>query len=221
VAGEPTWLTETRASYDRVADDYARLLEGELATKPVDRAVLALFADLVRAAGDKPVADVGCGPGRITAHLASLGVSVSGIDLSPAMVAVARRSHPSLRFDVGTLTALDRADATLAGVVAWYSVIHTPTEELPDVFAEFFRVLRPGGELLLAFQVGDEPAHLDAAYGHPVSLVSHRRRPDVVTDLLQDAGFTVHTRVLRDPERWETVPQAYLLARRPNEPGSG
>src|SRR3954449_10346796 len=79
----PSWLGDTRESYDTVAADYADLLHDELAARPPDRAVLAAFARLVHADGSGPVADVGCGPGRITAHLAALGVPVRGIDLSP------------------------------------------------------------------------------------------------------------------------------------------
>jgi SAM-dependent methyltransferase len=76
------------------------------------------------------VADVGCGPGRITAYLRELGVDAFGIDLSPAMIGVARRDHPGLRFEVGSMTDLDLADASVAGLVAWYSLIHVPDDEI-------------------------------------------------------------------------------------------
>lgn len=94
---EPDFLRRTRGSYDTVADDYGVWIKGELAAKPLDRAMLGLFAELVRTAGGGPVADIGCGPGRVTAHLTDLGLSVFGIDLSPNMIALARRTHPGLR----------------------------------------------------------------------------------------------------------------------------
>ena len=151
------YLTTTRAAYDTVAADYADLLRDQLAGAPLDRAMLGAFAELVQAEdAGAAVADLGCGPGRVTAHLDSLGLSAFGVDLSPGMVEVARRTYPGLRFDVGSLAALDLADAGLGGIVAWYSIIHTPPELLPEVFAEFDRVLAPGGHLLLAFQAGDE-----------------------------------------------------------------
>ena len=130
------------------------------------------------------------------------------------MVGVARRSYPELRFAEGSMSDLDLADGALGGIVAWYSVIHTPTERLPEMFAEFARVLRPGGELLLAFQAGSEQVRLEHAYGHPVSLVVHRRSPDEVAGLLRDAGLDVYAHLVRAPERWEKCPQAYLVARR-------
>ncbi|WP_198654485.1 class I SAM-dependent methyltransferase [Nocardia aurea] len=125
---ESTYLHATQLAYDTVAADYAELLRDELDTKPLDRAMLAAFAELVQAPDAGQVADLGCGPGRITAHLQSLGVNAFGIDLSPQMVAVARRSHPDLRFEQGSMTALDLADGAVGGAVAWYSTVHTPPE---------------------------------------------------------------------------------------------
>jgi SAM-dependent methyltransferase len=91
---EPSHLRATRAGYDAVAADYAEWVNDDFATKPLDRALLAAFAELVHANGAGPVGDLGCGSGRMTAHLRSLGLSVVSVDLSPAMVAVARRTYP-------------------------------------------------------------------------------------------------------------------------------
>jgi SAM-dependent methyltransferase len=216
---EPSYLRATRVAYDTVAVDYAKLVSAELAAKPLDRAMLAACADLVQAAGVGPVADLGCGPGRVTAHLHCLGLTAFGVDLSPAMIAVARRAHPGLQFDEGSMTALDLPDDVLGGIVAWYSIIHTPPERLPVTFAEFHRVLAPGGHLLLAFQVGDgERVHLLQAYGHAVSFHAYRLSPDHVTELLSQAGLVVHARLVREPEEPEKLQQAYLLARKPGEP---
>jgi SAM-dependent methyltransferase len=204
-----------RDSYETVAENYADLLRNALAESPTDRAVLGLFAELVQSAGGGTVADLGCGPGRITGYLATLGLDVRGVDLSPGMIAVARREHPGLRFDVGSITGLDLADGSLAGALAWYSLIHLPVEALPTALAELARVLRPGGQLVLAFQAGDEPVHLRQAYGHDVRLVVHRRNPDLVATLLAEAGLHVHTQMVREPEGREKSRQAYLLAARP------
>lgn len=203
-------LAAVQLAYDTVAEDYARLVDGLLEQNPWDRAVLGAFAERVRG----PVLDAGCGPGRVAAHLHGLGVEVRGVDLSPAMVAAARREHPHLRFGVGRLGDLDVADGTLGGVVAWYSLIHVPLAQLPAVVTELARVLAPGGLLLLAFHVGDELRHLTHAYGHDVQLTSQRLQPDAVTALLADARLEVQARLVRAPEPPETVPQAYLLAQR-------
>ena len=216
---EPEDVVETRTAYDTVAADYAELLRDELAHKPLDRALLGVFAEQVQAGGGGPVADLGCGPGRITTHLDALGLNAFGVDLSPAMVDIARRTHPHLRFQVGSLDALELPDGPLAGALAWYSVIHTPSERLPAVFAGFARALRPGAPLLMAFQArngpGDKRVQLPRPYGHDVSLHAYRRDPDQVCELLEQAGFAVQARVLREPEPpKEKTRQAYLLSTR-------
>jgi SAM-dependent methyltransferase len=207
-------LTRT---YDAVAAAYAERFAGELATEPLDRGLLAAFADLVLAAGGGPVADLGCGPGHVGAHLRELGLDVFGVDLSPGMVAEARDRHPGMRFDVGSLLALDLPDAALAGACAFYSLIHLPTGDLPAAFAELSRVLRPGGQALLAFQAGDDVAqhHRGEWLGQPdVELTLWRRRPEHVTALLAAAGLHVHATLVRAPDGTESVDRAYLLARR-------
>lgn len=186
------WLAETRNSYDTVAVSYARLVHDLLAGAPHERAALASFAKLVQGAGGGPVADVGCGPGRITAHLHTLGVDAFGIDLSPGMIDVARRDHPELRFEVGSMTDLDLADGSVTGLIAWYSLIHIPDDQIGAVFTHFRRVVRPGGPLLLGFHVGDETTLKTEGYGgHPMNVRVHRRQPAQVAAWLRQHGFTV------------------------------
>ncbi|MEU0837580.1 class I SAM-dependent methyltransferase [Streptomyces sp. NPDC005969] len=188
------WLADTRTSYDTVAASYAELTRHLLDETPEERAVLALFADLVRAQGCGLVADVGCGTGRITGHLRNLGLDAFGIDLSPGMLDVARRDHPGVRFDLGSMTDLALADASVAGLVAWYSLIHIPDDQISSVLAHFRRVLRPGGPLLLSFHVGDESQLKTEGYGgHPMKVYVHRRQHDQTIGWLKKAGFAVET----------------------------
>lgn len=213
---EPTYLSSTRTSYNTVAVDYAELLPDLTADKALGRAMLATFAELVLADGGGQVGDLGCGTGRVTAHLHSLGVDVFGIDLSREMITVARHRYPDLRFDEGRLAELDLKDNSLVGAVAWYSIIHTPPALLPPVFAEFARVLAPGGHLLLAFQIGDnELRHITQGYGHTVSLDAYRLSPEYITEQLKTAGLVTTAQLVRQPEAPEVTPQAYLLARKP------
>jgi len=212
---EPDFLTSTRSSYDAVAAAYDEHFREALAGRPWDRAVLAVFAELVRSRSPGPVADVGCGTGHQTAFLRGLGVDVFGVDLSPGMLAVARQEHPGIRFAVGSMLALDLLDGCLGGLLAYYSTIHVPDDRLATVLAEFARVLGPGGHLLLAFQVGDEPLRLSEAFGHEIALEFHRRRPEHVAELVGDAGLAVRTRLVREAEEDERTAQAYLVARKP------
>ncbi|NRQ40813.1 class I SAM-dependent methyltransferase [Nonomuraea sp. NN258] len=206
------WLEDTRTSYDTVAVSYADQTRDALNEHPYLRGALALFADLVRTEGDGPVADVGCGPGHVTAHLQKLGLDVFGIDLSPAMIDIARRDHPALRFEVGTMTDLDLPDDSLVGLLAFWSLIHVPDHEVPTVFGHFRRALQPGGMLLLGFHVGDESHLKTQGYGgHQMKVYVHRRQPAQVTAWLRDAGFTVETQMLLGLD--ESLPGAILFAR--------
>ncbi|MFF4034766.1 class I SAM-dependent DNA methyltransferase [Streptomyces sviceus] len=210
---DPDFVAATRTFYDTVAEDYAEQFRDVLTVSPLDRVLLTAFAELVGAGGQ--VADLGCGPGRITAHLASLGLSVLGLDLSESMLAVARRENPALRFEQGSMLELDLPDGALAGAVSWYSSIHTPVDELPRLFAEFHRVLAPGGHLLVAFQAGDKDRHHDRPWGRPVALTFLRRRPEQVVGLLRAAGFSLVSQTVREPGPEEVSQQAFLIARRP------
>src|SRR5215203_4150090 len=176
------WLSDTRSSYDTDAAGYAEKVRGLLGGQPYLRASLALFAELVHGAGDGPVADVGCGPGYVTSYLHDAGVEAFGIDLSPEMIAIARRDYPRLRFEVGTMTDLDLADESVVGIVAFWSVIHVPDHAVPGVFDQFRRVLRPQGLLLVGFHVGDQTRHSSEGYtGRPINIDSHHRRPSKMT----------------------------------------
>jgi SAM-dependent methyltransferase len=218
---EPEHLRATRAGYDAIAVPYAELFAAELADAPLDRALLGAFAETVlRDHGTAGVLEVGSGPGAVAGHLHHLGLAVRGIDLSPAMVDLARRAHPAIAFEVGDMGRLDTADGELAGVVAWYSLIHVPAARRAGVVAEFHRVLRPGGHVLLAFQVGDDTLHLTEAFGRPIALDFHRLRPDAVVELLAGAGFVVTARLEKAPEPGTAasrVPQGFVIATKPAE----
>jgi hypothetical protein len=142
---------ELRAAHDVLAEFYADRLADALDHMPAERAVLGLFCDLTLAADlGTSVGDVGCGTGRLEPYLAARGLSPRGIDLSPEMIRVARRDHPDFGFDVADLRELPFEDASLAGVVCWYSLMYLAPSDRPAAFSELSRVVRPGGYLVTA-----------------------------------------------------------------------
>ncbi|MFE9381945.1 class I SAM-dependent methyltransferase [Streptomyces sp. NPDC007025] len=209
---------ETKAAYDGVVELYASLFAGRLETQPFARNMIGTFAELVRETGNPRTADVGCGPGHLTAMLHDLGLDALGFDLSPAMVDHARRAHPALRFDEARIEALPVEDDALGGVLAHYSMIHTPPGELPALLVEQARVLEPGGLLLASFFAteGPEPVRFDhkvaPAYSWPA---------DRFAALLTRAGFVPFARLLHDPASERGFLDAHMLARhgRAGDPG--
>lgn len=172
----------TTAAYTARAVEYAEVLGSMAAVHPSDRDLVEWWARQV----SDPVLDAGCGPGHWTAHLASLGVEVRGIDLVPAFIDHARRRFPGVRFDQGSIDDLDEPDASYGGVLAWFSTIHHAPETVGAPLGEFRRVLRPGGLLVLGFFSGPAVEPFDhavtRAYRWPVA---------PLRALLDAAGFDV------------------------------
>lgn len=182
---------ETRAAYGRRSDDYVAMFPSIAATELVDRDLIQAWAT----AQTGPILDVGCGPGHWTGWLHGQGVDIEGIDPVPTFIGRARLHFPDVRFRIGRAEALEVEDASLAGILAWYSLIHTAPDLLGDTFTEFARAVRPGGGLCVGFFEGPELVSFDhqvsTAYFWPV---------DHLADVIEHAGFTViSTQSRQDP----------------------
>ncbi|MFE0446197.1 class I SAM-dependent methyltransferase [Streptomyces fungicidicus] len=202
---------EIRAAYDGVVELYASLFADRLETQPFSRNMIGIFAELVRGTGNLRTADVGCGPGHLTAMLHDLGLDAFGLDLSPAMVDHARRAHPALRFDEARMEALPVEDGTLGGVLAHYSMIHTPPGELPGLLAEQARVLAQGGLLLVSFFGTDGPDTV--RFDHKVT-PAYSWPADRFAELLAGAGLVTFARLHHAPASERGFLDSHLLARR-------
>ncbi len=206
-----------RESYDRIADEYARELFGELQHKPLDRQLLDRFA--ARMLGRGQVCDMGCGPGQVARYLRDAGAEVFGLDLSPRMVAQARRLSPDISFREANMMALDLPDGTLGGIAAFYAIVNIPGESLPSVFREMHRVLRPGGLLLLAFHVGSEVIEKEELWGQTVSMDFFFFQTLSIQQRLEAAGFGIEEIIEREPYAPKVEYQswrAYIFATKPS-----
>jgi ubiquinone/menaquinone biosynthesis C-methylase UbiE len=203
-----------QACYDTVARVYAERFAGELDHKPLDRELLGRFAAEVGGRGE--VIDLGCGPGQTTAFLHGCGVRVRGLDLSAELLREARQRNPGIDFVQGDMLALPFADASLAGVVAFYAIVHFAPAELRQALEEMHRVLQPGGRLLLAFHIGEETIHVEEFLGHPVAMDFIFFMPQGITSELIRAGFATVETIERDPYPEVEYPsrRAYLFARK-------
>lgn len=212
---DPPDVRSLRHAYDTVAEDYAARLPDTRAEAPIDLAMVDAFAAAVTSGEDPRVLDAGCGTGRMSRYLADRGCLVSGVDLSSGMVTMARRDHPDLAFAVGSLSGMPHADDQFAGVMLWYSIIHTPPTGQERIFAEAARVLRPGGHLLVGFQSGEGTRDVSAAYsrfGHEVELERYCYSADEVASQLSASGLREVCRLVRRAQGTERDDQAVLLA---------
>jgi SAM-dependent methyltransferase len=218
-AGEQGVAVGARAAYEAIARAYHDQFGNELDGKPLDRALLEGFAEL---AGAGAIADVGCGPGHVTRFLAARNARVIGIDIAPGMLAVAREHAPALAFAAGSMLELPAADATCAGIIALYSIIHLTADERAQACREFARVVRQGGWLLASFHIDSpdfaagEVNHVTTWFDQAVKLDGHFLEPADVAHDVQAAGFTVTATIIRSPQPDIEYPsrRCYLLAQR-------
>jgi ubiquinone/menaquinone biosynthesis C-methylase UbiE len=112
------------------------------------------------------------------------------------------------------MLALPSRDACVAGIVAFYAIVHFSPPQLLRAFAEMQRVLAPGGQLLLAFHAGDEIVHVQEFLGRTVSLDFSFFVPEVISTYLTEIGFEAIDVVEREPYPEVEYPsrRAYLLA---------
>jgi SAM-dependent methyltransferase len=173
-------VTDTTAAYAARAEEYTALLGSMSAMHPSDRQIIETWA-----AGRRgPVVDAGCGPGHWTNHLQSLGLDVRGIDLVPSFIEHARSTYPAVRFDLRSIEAIDETDGSLDGVLAWFSTIHHDPAAIGGPLAEFARVLRPGGQLLLGFFSGDRVEQF-----HHAVLPAYRWPAEAMREVLYSVGL--------------------------------
>lgn len=211
-------VARTRAAYDAVAEAYAAHVAGELDGKPVDRALLAALLEL---AGGGIIADIGCGPGHVTASLAHSGARVFGLDLSPAMCRLGRATT-ALPFCAADMTALPMRSSSLAAIVSLYAVIHLDDRQRAAAYREFCRVLAPAGHALIAFHTADEEIRpggrrtMTQWLGAEVSLTFRFLDPAREIDALREAGLTLVARLDRPhvPDVEYPSERSYLLVRR-------
>jgi SAM-dependent methyltransferase len=184
------------AAYDARAAEYIAVVGSVEQMDAADRVLIADWRD----ATEGPLLDAGCGPGLWTDVLHDGGRDVMGVD------------YPHLKFEVGGFRELPVAAGSLGGILAWYSLIHTPPAEIPAVLREFARALSPGASLLIGFFDGPprEP------FPHAVT-EAYFWSTEALGELLEAAGFVVSSseQRLRSQREVSRRPHASITASRP------
>lgn len=199
--------------YNTVADDYASDRWDELSRKHVDRLLLKEFAATNK---DKGLcADFGCGPGQTTRFLYDHGLKdIIGVDLSPAMVGVAQKLSPDIKFETGDLLNINYPSEHFGSILAFYSIVHFNLEQVRKCFGEINRVLKTGNDFLFSFHAGDKIVHFDKAHDKEIDIDLYFFKTDDIVDILYETGFNIIDAIERRPHENMEYPtrRAYIWA---------
>jgi ubiquinone/menaquinone biosynthesis C-methylase UbiE len=190
-------LYKVESLYDTIAKEYAETFSGEHEKKPKDQEVLHRFSQEI---GDRrPVWDFGCGPGQTTKYLKNLGIEISGLDLSEKILEQARTIHPEIHFRKGNILDLEFENDSIAGVVAFYAIVHFTEEQVGMAFHEVFRVLQPGGIFLLTYHIGEKAIHVEEFFGRNIDIDFMFFTTDFISSCLSKSRFIKIETIEREP----------------------
>ena len=192
----------TKIAYDKTAEKYHAHFKDEMSRKEYDRQILDGFSASLPAGAT--VCDAGCGPsGHIGQYLAAKGHTVTGIDISQRCIDIASNYNPQIKFSTMDMMATTFEDAAFDAIIAFYSIIYTPRQHVAQLFAEFNRILKVGGKLLVVVKKGTEEGLIDNEWyeGNPVYFTHFME--DELRAYFADAGFTLNSLAVRQPYDFE------------------
>jgi SAM-dependent methyltransferase len=212
VTGDLDAITrETGEAYDLVGPRYLELFRDELDTRPYDRELLDRFARYFEPGA--VVYDMGCGPcGHISRYLQDSRLRIVGIDISERCVALAAEWNPGMEFQVMDMVDPVLDDESVDGIVAYYSILHTPKKYMNRLFRGFMRVLKPAGKVLVVVKGGSEEGYVSEFLDSPARVYfSHFTRDEIET-YLDTAGFRILYSHVRESYADEIqVPRIYTI----------
>jgi ubiquinone/menaquinone biosynthesis C-methylase UbiE len=160
-----------RTAHDRIAGRYAEVFV------PLTSLALDPLLNAADVGPGRRLLDVGTGPGVAAAAAQARGAQATGVDVSPGMIELARRSNPGIDFQVAEVTALPFPDATFDRVICNFAIGHFP--DAGAALAECVRVLTPGGTLALSWW--DQPARqrVQGLFREAIAELALRPPPDL------------------------------------------
>ena len=174
--------------YDRIAERYLEWVQNE-SSEARERYTQVLLEGLPAGAR---VLDLGCGAGLPTTRALCERFRVVGVDLSARQVALARTNVPAAKFMQGDITRLGLRPKSVDGVCAFFSIIHVPREELPELLRDIAAWLRPGGLFVATLGAhAHEADYADDFLGAPMYWSSYDAA--INSRLVEEAGLRILT----------------------------
>ncbi|MBL0743985.1 class I SAM-dependent methyltransferase [Chryseolinea lacunae] len=201
----------TRIAYNKTADKYHEHFKNEIAQKEYDRLLLDKFSALLPPASR--ICDAGCGPsGHIGKYLADKGHNVVGIDISERCVGIATSYNPQMEFRVMDMMKTEFEAESFDAILSFYSIIYTPKHYVDKIFAEFNRLVKPGGKVLVVVKKGTNEGIVDNAWyeGNPVQFTHFMEHE--IKDYFSNNDFDVDLFDVREPYDFEfNVDRIYAI----------
>jgi SAM-dependent methyltransferase len=171
-------------SYDKTAVEYyKRVSEFELLPEITE------FIKTVKT--DGKILDLGCGPGHHSKYFSSLGFDVVGIDLSIAMIEIARRESVKSVFHVMDILELNFEKGTFDGIWASASLLHVPKIKMKFVLKKLKEILVDNGILYISLKQGEgSEIFIDNRYGGVEKYYVYYD-PEEIEKLLKNVGFNI------------------------------
>lgn len=168
--------------YNRIAEDYYSHRDLSKFNKELEQ-----FASLLPE--NALILDVGCGAGIPTAKfLTEKGIKVTGIDLSDKMLSLARENVPSAEFIKMDMNGLKFSENTFDGILSVYALFHVPKNQHLDIFKQFYKILKPGGILMINTGVSESEGTSNF-FGVPMFWSNYS--PKTTLDLVRKASFSI------------------------------
>jgi ubiquinone/menaquinone biosynthesis C-methylase UbiE len=192
----------TRQAYNDAADKYHSLFYNEMNEKEYDRNLLDSFSDLLEPGA--AVCDAGCGPsGHIGKYMLDKGLKITGVDISDRCVELASEHAPEISFIREDMLHMSFPDESFDGIISYYSIIHTPRKDVGRIFAEFNRILKPRGYLLIAVKEGNEEGIINDFMGVEADIYFSYFNDSEIKKYCSNYGFDLLFLETRNPYDFE------------------